>query len=121
MVWCGTVFCAVAAGPNSTAVATSPDGITWKLGVLPSGDWLSVGSSVPNNFNSGKVVLSYSKDGGQTYSTPMLPIGSGFINNSRLIWYRLGAARQWQFNLTDTRMAKKVLLDAYIEVQGGTS
>ena len=67
------------------------------------------------------ITLSYSKDGGVTWSTPMPSIGNINVKNSRLIWYRLGTARQWQFNLTDTRMSKKVLLDAYIDVQGGTS
>ena len=118
IVWNGTVFCVVL---YSTAYAlTSPDGITWSTQSLPSlGYWTAIAS---NSFNTtGNILLSWSKDGGQTYSTPMTSIGNMNIKNSRLVWYRLGVGRQWQFNLTDTRVSKKVLLNAYLDVQGGTS
>ena len=112
------LFCVVL---YSTAYAlTSPDGITWSTQSLPSlGYWTAIAS---NSFNTtGNILLSWSKDGGQTYSTPMTSIGNMNIKNSRLVWYRLGVGRQWQFNLTDTRVSKKVLLNAYLDVQGGTS
>jgi hypothetical protein len=69
----------------------------------------------------GSITLSYSKDGGNTFSSPIKSITSNVAYLVRLIWYRLGCARQWQFNITDTRIAKKVLLDAYLDVEGGTS
>jgi hypothetical protein len=113
--WNGVIFLVIAWGSLPSLI--SSDGIAWTLTAMPNINLkaLAVNSLFPNN----KISVSWSKDGAKTWNTPTYPGGDPNDPNSRLIWYGIGAARQWAFNIQDTRTTKKVLLAAYLNYDKG--
>jgi YVTN family beta-propeller protein len=64
--------------------------------------------------------LSYSTDGGHTWSIPVLQsLGAWASYLTRVIWYRLGVGRQWAFNFTLSGSHKKVLLSGVVDYKEG--
>jgi Phage stabilisation protein len=73
-----------------------------------------------------QVMLTYSKDGGHTYSSESWAsagkkVGGIGEYKKRVIWRRLGQTRDMIFKVKVTDPVKVVLLGAEIEFEGGTS
>ena len=72
-------------------------------------------SYTPNAF------ISWSKDGGHTWSNSIIQAISTVANYlARLIIWRIGAARQWAFNFTFPGAYKKVIQSAYVDYEKGS-
>jgi len=69
-----------------------------------------------------RALLSWSKDGGHTWSNDH-PTSMGMLGQylTRMIWRRLGAVRNRCFRIAITAAVKKVLIGAYMELKGGAS
>jgi hypothetical protein len=86
------------------------------------GTWLFDGSVVldPTLYNQGdgdpKAVLSWSSDGGHTWSNEYdCSIGKVGETQKRLIWRRLGKARNKVFRLAIANKVKKILINCFVE------
>jgi hypothetical protein len=75
-----------------------------------------VGSS---NDDDTSMWLSYSKDGGHTYSSEVAQsVGDEGEYGKRVIWRRLGVARNWNFRLRTWSPKPMVLKGAYAKIHG---
>ena len=81
--------------------------------------------SVVNVYFTGedpKAMLSWSEDGGHAYSNDHeVSMGKQGATLTRMIWRRLGAARNRTFRLAISDPIKKVLIGSYIDAEAGTS
>jgi len=68
--------------------------------------------------NSADVTLSYSNDGGKTFSTPVTR-NSGATTKSRVYWNRLGSARDRVYEVATVSKTKIALINAYLEATAG--
>lgn len=84
IVWdaVNALFCAVGGIAASTAAATSPDGVTWTLRVLPSAATWSSGMCAGGGrviaFITATTSAAYSSDGGATWTAATLPSGASW-------------------------------------------
>jgi len=68
-----------------------------------------------------QIMLDISKDGGQTFtSIAWASMGALGQYTQRVMWRRLGRARDWILKLRITDPVKRVLVDASAEMVGGT-
>ena len=97
---------------------TSP--LFWQLSsifdVLIKADGSITGGSILNNSPDPQVYLSWSNDAGHTWSAEY-PKAIGFDNtfSTRLIWWKLGMARDRVFKITIKDIVKKIIIGATIE------
>lgn len=83
MAWGAGVFCVIASTTTTAATATSPDGITWTAGVLPtpatSGTWagLAFGAGLFVAVAKGTITCATSPDG-LTWTARSMPISAGW-------------------------------------------
>jgi hypothetical protein len=68
-----------------------------------------------------QAMLRVSRDGGRTWGTRQLWRAIGAIGafTSRMRWLRLGAAREWVFELTISDPVKRVVIQAHADVKAG--
>lgn len=66
-------------------------------------------------------MMSYSKDGGQTFSMIQVWRSMGLIGEylKRLRWLRLGQAYQWVFRVQCTDNVRRVIIGCYADIQIG--
>ncbi len=75
-----------------------------------------------NTANDDEFWLSYSKDGGHTYSTEVMKsAGEGGQWDIRVIWRRLGQARNWIFRIRTWTTARPVLKGLVAKMYGEES
>jgi hypothetical protein len=73
----------------------------------------------PNSATDTSMWLSYSKDGGHTYSDEIdVSMGDAGEYEKRVIWRRLGQARNWIFKLRTWSPNPMVLKGAYVRLHG---
>ena len=75
-----------------------------------------------NTANDDQFWLSYSKDGGHTYSTEIVKsAGEGGQWDLRVIWRRLGQARNWIFKIRTWTTARPVFKGLIAKMYGEES
>lgn len=119
VVWNGQVFCAVSiATPNTYAAATSPDGITW-TGVSPNNyAFSSLASWEDRMIAPNSVYLSWSDDGGNTWTSDKeVSLGTYGDYTKRAVWRRLGLARQRIFRLRYSAAKSKVIVSGNLDAK----
>jgi YVTN family beta-propeller protein len=82
----------------------------------------TVHNSIASSSQNPKALLSWSVDGGHTWSNDhAAPIGKLGDYMRRVIWRRLGCSRNRIFRIAISDPIKKVLIGAYMEMTGGAS
>jgi hypothetical protein len=77
------------------------------------------GTGDPNETTDKSIWLSYSKDGGHTYSNEIeRSIGDAGEYSSRVIWRRLGHARNWIFRIRTWTPNRIIIKGAYAKLHG---
>jgi hypothetical protein len=90
-------------------------GAIFSVRSLGPGVVINVTSVMP----SPQAVLSWSDDGGHTWSNDhVAPMGRQGEYRARVIWRRLGAARNRTFRLAISEPIKKVLIGSYMDMEG---
>lgn len=118
IAWNGSVFCVVANG--DTAASTSPDGTTWTARTLNNTNNTAITSWANKMIVPNSIYLSWSDDGGNTWTDDKeISLGGYGDNSKRAIWRQLGTARQRIFRVRISAAKKKVIVSANIEAQVG--
>jgi hypothetical protein len=83
---------------------------------------MQTGVGLDGDTNDPQILLSTSKDGGVTYGDE-IQISMGLIGQyrHRVVFRRLGHARDMVFKLVITDPVKIALVDAYLNIRGGSS
>lgn len=119
VVWNGQVFCAVSiATPNTYAAAMSANGISW-TGVSPNNyAFSSLASWEDRMIAPNSVYLSWSDDGGNTWTSDKeVSLGTYGDYTKRAVWRRLGLARQRIFRLRYSAAKSKVIVSGNLDAK----
>jgi hypothetical protein len=106
-----------------TLPVTSPTGLTaWNIGVTLAGLLTTVqhNTVISNPSGNPQAMLRWSNDGGHTWSN-IYEVSAGQVGQytQRVIWRRLGRARDRVYELSVSDVTPWRVIDAYLEAQPG--